>query len=112
MQRSLDAARGARRAAGDGLSLPRPLLRLRSSSNGPTRPSAGACARSSSASEFGRNDVVKNSHYLLAETYSELGREHEADDHYDALANYYPNFPALKNYLHQISLMGMINLRA
>jgi tetratricopeptide (TPR) repeat protein len=62
--------------------------------------------------EFGRNDVVKNAHYLLAETYSELGCESAADEHYDALANYYPNFPALKNYLHQISLMGMINLRA
>ena len=62
--------------------------------------------------EFGRNDVVKNAHYLLAETYSEMGREHAAEEHYEALANYYPNFPALKNYLHQISLMGMINLRA
>lgn len=62
--------------------------------------------------EFGRNDVVKNAHYLLAETYSELGRDDAADEHYEALANYYPNFPALKNYLHQISLMGMINLRA
>ena len=62
--------------------------------------------------EFGRNDVVKNAHYLLAETYSEMGREQSADEHYEALANYYPNFPALKNYLHQISLMGLINLRA
>lgn len=62
--------------------------------------------------EFGRNDVVKNAHYLLAEAYSELGREAAADEHYEALAAYYPNFPALKNYLHQISLIGMINLRA
>jgi tetratricopeptide (TPR) repeat protein len=62
--------------------------------------------------EFGRNDVVKNAHYLLAETYGELGRDDDAEQHYEALANYYPNFPALKNYLHQISLMGMINLRA
>jgi tetratricopeptide (TPR) repeat protein len=62
--------------------------------------------------EFGRNDVVKNAHYLLAEAYGEMGRDREADEHYEALANYYPNFPALKNYLHQISLMGMINLRA
>ena len=62
--------------------------------------------------EFGRNDVVKNAHYLLAETYSEMGHDDHADEHYEALANYYPNFPALKNYLHQISLMGMINLRA
>lgn len=62
--------------------------------------------------EFGRNDVVKNSHYLLAETYSELGREADAEEHYEALAGYYPDFPSLKNYLHQVSLMGMINLRA
>jgi tetratricopeptide (TPR) repeat protein len=62
--------------------------------------------------EFGRNDVVKNAHYLLAEAYSELGRESAADEHYEALSNYYPDFPSLKNYLHQISLMGMINLRA
>ncbi|HKD18749.1 MAG TPA: tetratricopeptide repeat protein, partial [Thermoanaerobaculia bacterium] len=62
--------------------------------------------------EFGRNDVVKNAHYLLAEAYSEMGRESAADEHYEALSNYYPDFPALKNYLHQISLMGMINLRA
>jgi tetratricopeptide (TPR) repeat protein len=62
--------------------------------------------------EFGREDVVKNSHYLLAETYAEMGREPEADEQYDALANYYPDFPALKHYLRQISLMGMINLRA
>ncbi len=62
--------------------------------------------------EFGRQDVIKNSHYLLAETYSELGRESDADEHYDALAGYYPGFPALKNYLRQISLMDVINLRA
>src|SRR5215470_1777492 len=62
--------------------------------------------------EFGREDVVKNAHYLLAETYSEMGREDAAEEHYEALSTYYPSFPALKNYLHQISLMGMINLRA
>ncbi len=62
--------------------------------------------------EFGRQDVVKNSHYLLAETYSEMGRESRADEHYEALADFYPGFPALKNYLHQISLMEVINLRA
>jgi len=62
--------------------------------------------------EFGRDDVVKNSHYLLAETYSGLGRETDADEHYEALAGYYPDFPALKHYLRQISLMDVINLRA
>jgi len=62
--------------------------------------------------EFGREDVVKNSHYLLAETYSEMGHESEADEHYEALSNYYPDFPALKHYLRQISLMEVINLRA
>ena len=62
--------------------------------------------------EFGREDVVKNSHYLLAETYSEMGHENEADEQYEALSNYYPDFPALKHYLRQISLMEVINLRA
>jgi tetratricopeptide (TPR) repeat protein len=62
--------------------------------------------------EFGREDVIKNSHYLLAETYSQMGRESHADEHYEALAGFYPDFPALKNYLRQISLMEVINLRA
>jgi len=62
--------------------------------------------------EFGRQDVIKNSHYLLAETYSQMGRESRADEHYEALADFYPEFPALKHYLHQISLMEVINLRA
>ena len=62
--------------------------------------------------EFGRDDVVKNSHYLLAETYSEMGRDSQADEHYEALASFYPSFPALKHYLRQISLMEVINLRA
>jgi tetratricopeptide (TPR) repeat protein len=62
--------------------------------------------------EFGREDVVKNSHYLLAEIYATMGRADRADDHYEALANYYPDFPALKNYLQQISLTAMLNLRA
>jgi tetratricopeptide (TPR) repeat protein len=62
--------------------------------------------------EFGRQDIVKNAHYLLAETYSEMGREQEADAEYDALADFYPDFPALKHYLRQVSLMGLINLRA
>ena len=30
----------------------------------------------------------------------------------EALSNYYPDFPELKHYLQQISVMGMLNLRA
>jgi hypothetical protein len=41
-----------------------------------------------------------------------MGRETEADEQYEALSTYYPDFPALKHYLRQISLVGMINLRA
>src|SRR6266536_3406643 len=59
--------------------------------------------------EFGREDVIKNSHYLLAETYAEMGHENEADEQYEALSTYYPDFPALKHYLRQISLMEVIN---
>jgi tetratricopeptide (TPR) repeat protein len=62
--------------------------------------------------EFGREDVVKNSHYLLAEIYSTMGQLDRADEHYDALSNYYPDFPALKHYLQQISVTAMLNLRA
>jgi tetratricopeptide (TPR) repeat protein len=62
--------------------------------------------------EFGREDVVKNSHYLLAEIYSTGGQPDRADEHYEALSNYYPDFPALKHYLQQISVTAMLNLRA
>ncbi|HSE64579.1 MAG TPA: tetratricopeptide repeat protein [Thermoanaerobaculia bacterium] len=62
--------------------------------------------------EFGREDVVKNSHYLLAEIYSTMEQPERADEHYDALSNYYPDFPALKHYLQQISVTTMLNLRA
>jgi tetratricopeptide (TPR) repeat protein len=62
--------------------------------------------------EFAREDVIKNSHYLLAETYAELGRESDADLQYEALGSYYPDFPELKHYLQQISLLEVINLRA
>lgn len=62
--------------------------------------------------EFGREDVVKNSHYLLAEIYSTMEQPERADEHYDALSNYYPDFPALKHYLQQISVTAMLNLRA
>jgi hypothetical protein len=41
-----------------------------------------------------------------------MGREGDADVHYEALASGYPDFPALKNYLRQISLIDVINLRA
>ena len=41
-----------------------------------------------------------------------MGRTADAEDQYEALASYYPDFPALKHYLSQISLMEVINLRA
>jgi hypothetical protein len=41
-----------------------------------------------------------------------MGKSGEAEDQYEALAIYYPDFPALKHYLRQISLMEVINLRA
>ena len=62
--------------------------------------------------ELHHQRVVKNSHYLLGEIYSETGRREDAELHFDALADFYPNFPALKNFLHQVNVVGMINLRA
>jgi tetratricopeptide (TPR) repeat protein len=62
--------------------------------------------------EFREPDDIKNSHYLLGEIYSELGRRDDADLHFEALAGYYPDFPALKSFLQQVNVVGMINLRA
>lgn len=62
--------------------------------------------------ELHQERVVKNSHYLLGEIYSETGRDEDADRHFDALSGFYPDFPGLKNFLHQVNVVGMINLRA
>jgi len=62
--------------------------------------------------EFHQEKVIKNSHYLLGEIYSEVGRRGDADQHFDALSKFYPDFPALKGFLHQVNVVGMINLRA
>ena len=62
--------------------------------------------------ELHQQRVVKNSHYLLGEIYSETGRRDDAELHFEALADFYPEFPALKNFLHQVNVVGMINLRA
>jgi tetratricopeptide (TPR) repeat protein len=62
--------------------------------------------------EFIKADVVKNSHYLLGEIYSETDREEDAERHFEALSDFYPEFPSLKHFLHQVNVVGMINLRA
>ena len=62
--------------------------------------------------EFHQERVVKNSHYLLGEIYSETGRRTDAEQHFDALSKFYPDFPSLKGFLHQVNVVGMINLRA
>jgi len=62
--------------------------------------------------EFGQEKVIKNSHYLLGEIYSEVGRRGDAEQHFDALSKFYPDFPSLKGFLHQVNVVGMINLRA
>jgi tetratricopeptide (TPR) repeat protein len=60
--------------------------------------------------EYGREDIIKNSLYLLAESCWRLGRRSDADHHYDALAQYYPEFPALKDYLRQVDLTSVLSL--
>ncbi len=62
--------------------------------------------------ELKQQRVIKNSHYLLGEIYSETGRRDDAETHFEALADFYPEFPALKSFLHQVNVVGMINLRA
>lgn len=62
--------------------------------------------------ELGQKDVIKNSHFLLGELYSETERHEEAERHFAALSDFYPDFPALKNFLHQVNVVDVINLRA
>ncbi|MEP6993324.1 MAG: hypothetical protein ABI968_02295 [Acidobacteriota bacterium] len=39
-----------------------------------------------------------------------MGRNARADEHFGALAEYYPDLPALEDLLRQVSLIELINL--
>ena len=54
---------------------------------------------------------VRNSHYLLGEVACKRGDMETAENHFDELARYYPNFRNLKSLLFAIDLRAMVNLK-
>lgn len=54
---------------------------------------------------------VRNAHYLLGEAAYKTGDVEAAEQHFEELARFYPQFRQLKNVLFAIDLRSMINLR-
>lgn len=54
---------------------------------------------------------VRNAHYLLGEAAYKTGDVEAAEQHFEELARFYPQFRHLKNVLFAIDLRSMINLR-
>lgn len=54
---------------------------------------------------------VRNAHYLLGEVAYKLGDVDEAEEHFEQLARFYPQFRNLKSLLFAIDLRGMVNLK-
>lgn len=54
---------------------------------------------------------VRNAHYLLGEIAYKTGDVELAEDHFDRLANFYPDFRHLKPLLFAIDLRSMVNLK-
>lgn len=54
---------------------------------------------------------IRNAHYLLGEVAYKLGDIELAEQHFDKLAAFYPNFRHLKSLLFAIDLRSMVNLK-
>ncbi len=54
---------------------------------------------------------VRNAHYLLGEAAYKLGNIELAENHFDKLAAFYPDFRHLKSLLFAIDLRSMVNLK-
>ena len=54
---------------------------------------------------------VRNAHYLLGEVAYTMGDAERANDHFDKLAKFYPEFRNLKSLLFAVDLRSMINLK-
>jgi tetratricopeptide (TPR) repeat protein len=54
---------------------------------------------------------IRNAHYLLGEVEYKSGNSSAADEHFEHLAKFYPDFPHLKDLLLAIDLRGMVNLK-
>ncbi|HXG58619.1 MAG TPA: tetratricopeptide repeat protein [Thermoanaerobaculia bacterium] len=54
---------------------------------------------------------VRNAHYLLGEVAYKAGDTARAEEHFDHLARFYPEFRNLKSLLFALDLRGMVNLK-
>jgi len=54
---------------------------------------------------------VRNAHYLLGEAAYKMGDIDAAEEHFEQLARFYPQFRHLKSLLFAIDLRSMINLK-
>jgi tetratricopeptide (TPR) repeat protein len=54
---------------------------------------------------------VRNAHYLIGEAAYKLGDVEAAEEHFEELARFYPQFRHLKSLLFAIDLRSMINLK-
>lgn len=57
------------------------------------------------------NRQIRNAHYLLGEVAYKLGDIEQAEEHFEQLARFYPQFRNLKSLLFAIDLRGMVNLK-
>jgi tetratricopeptide (TPR) repeat protein len=54
---------------------------------------------------------VRNAHYLIGEAAYKSGDVEAAEEHFESLARFYPQFHHLKSLLFAIDLRSMINLK-
>jgi tetratricopeptide (TPR) repeat protein len=54
---------------------------------------------------------IRNAHYLLGEVAFKLGDSAGAQDHFEQLGSYYPDFPNLKNILMALDLRKVVNFK-
>lgn len=65
------------------------------------------------AMRFGDDDSVKNAHYLLGETYNQLGEDDAAHGFFLRLQQrYYPQAPNVPELLMAVDVRSLINLKA
>ncbi len=65
------------------------------------------------AEHFGDDDSIKNAHFLLGETRSQLGHEEQARKHFQYLQRrYYPDAPHIPDLLLAIDVRQLVNLKA
>lgn len=54
---------------------------------------------------------VRNAHYLLGEVAYKQGDHEAAEDHFEQLGSWYPDFPNLKNILMALDLRKVVNFK-